>query len=107
MNQRTPEELTEIAKKIHSGSIFSSMAVHPNDTHMLGMIFMPLLFAGDELREVWKKDPPHLVFAEMKDAMPRGINGYPCFGSCAFLNEAEFKVVREKLTKIEAAMAAI
>lgn len=107
MKQRTPEELTEIAKKIHSGAIFSSMAVHPNDTHLLGMIFMPLMFAGEELREVWKEDPPHLVFAEMHDAMPRGVNGYPCFSSCAFLNEVEFQVVREKLVKIEEAMAAI
>lgn len=107
MNDRTPEELTEIAKKIHSGAIFSTLSVHANDTHLLGSIFMPLLFAGEELREAWKKEPPHLVFCDMSKAMPRGINGYPCFAECAFLNEREFAFVRDKLKKIEEAMAAI
>jgi hypothetical protein len=107
MTERTPEELTEIAKKIHSGAIFSSMSVHPNDTHLLGSIFMPLLFAGEELREAWKKDTPHLVFCDMSKAMPRGINGYPMFAECAFLSKTEFEFVQDKLKKIEEAMAAI
>lgn len=107
LNSRTPEELTEIAKRMHSGEIFSSAAVRPEDQHMLTSIFLPLMFADDTLRESIAAKPPHLVCAYMSDALPRGINSYPMFSSCFFLDEQELKTVAAKLEKIEQAMRQI
>lgn len=104
---RTDKELTEIAKKIHSGAIFTSASIPANDQHMLGMVFMPLMFADEAMRESFKENPPHLVYAEISKSLPRGINGYPMFGECAFLNEQEWAFVRDKLDKIQQAMQSI
>jgi len=104
---RTDEELTEIAKKIHAGAIFTSASIPADHHHMLGMVFMPLMFADEALQESFKEDPPHLVYAEMSKALPRGVNGYPMFPECAFLNEREWMFVRGKLEEIQQAMQAI
>ena len=40
----------------------------------------------------------------MKDAFPRGINGYPCFGSVAYLTREEAEIFDDYYKKIEKAI---
>ena len=100
---KTPEEIKKIAMDIHLNLIFTDRHVeNPND---LGMVFMPLVFGlpmtDEEVKEIG------MIYEYMSKAGPRSVNGYPCFGSLAFLNHADTKLVMEKLKEINEALKAI
>lgn len=107
MTERTEEELTEIARQLYRGEIFTSAQVRPGDEHMLPMIFMPLTFADETLIKQIEKDKPAVIYAKLSDALPRGINGYPCMPNCSFLSVEEWRTVYAKYEKIKTAMEQI
>lgn len=103
----TNEELTELARQLYRGEIFTSTQVRKEDLSSISMIFLPLAFAADVLRETIANQKPEVVYAKMNDALPRGINGYPMFTSCAFFNKAEWDFVYDKFLAIKKAMESI
>jgi len=96
-----------LAERILKNEIFTDHQVR--DQGLVPSIFMPVAFIGDdpEACGAFKKNPPGMIYAEMKDAAPRSINGYPMFFSCSFLSQkdtervfAVYKAMTEALDSI-------
>jgi len=99
---KTKDELIEIAKGINNNTIFSTFNIHPKDMErMLPMIFIPIMFG------VKLDFEPGMAYAYWEDSLPRGANGYPCFGKVSFLTKEETEIVREKLIEIKEAVKQI
>lgn len=104
---RSAEELTQIAKDLHAGKIWTSG--HCRSRQEVGQVFAILGFldkktAKNVARRVGKKG---MIFEYMDRAMPLGINGMPIFFSFRTLRPCEKAIVDEKLRQIERAMEAI
>ncbi len=84
---RTNKELKELAVGCYRGDVFTSLQVR--DAQDLGMVFMPLMLMNPVQRKDTVENKPFMYYSFMKDAFPTGVNGYPCFGSVAFLNKKE------------------
>lgn len=102
---RTRNELKQLAKDIHAGSVFTDRNVRPGDQErMLSMIFMPLIFLDEETIEKWKEDPPGMFYEYIEKAMPTGVNGYPMFMSMSYLTKKEAEIVVEYYEKVDEAL---
>lgn len=87
---KTPKELKEIAVGIVEGNIFSSLSIPPGEAdNLIHLIFMPLIFLTDEQREELIAKKPAVIFAHLKDAGPRAVNGYPIFMNMEVLGREE------------------
>ena len=77
----------------------------PNNLTM--SIFMPLVFMSkkniseEELANVGQ------IIGDVKDTFKMGVNGYPIFHSCRFIHKEDWKLIREKVRRMEKAMARI
>ena len=90
------KDLSQIARDINDGTIFSTLNIPPGQvSNNLASIFLPIMFGGAPKFEVG------LVYAYMKESLPRGANGFPSFGIAYFLTVDEADEVREKLTKLK------
>jgi len=78
-----------LAERILKNEIFTDHHVREQD--LVPRIFMTVAFIGNdpEACGAFKKNPPGMIYAEMKDAAPRSINGYPMFFSCSFLSQKD------------------
>ena len=101
------DAVKNLAERILKNEIFTDHQVRDQD--LVPSIFMPLAFMGDdpEMCGALKKNPPGMIYAEMKDAAPRSINGYPMFFSCSFLSQedtervhAKWKAMRDALDSV-------
>lgn len=98
---QSPERLAEIAADIHKGLIFTDRhCPTPND---VCNVFMILLLMEKKDFEELKVNPPGLIYEYYAKAMPRSINGLPCFFSCHFLNQADTDKVVHLVTLHEEA----
>jgi len=97
--RRTNNELKELAVGCYRGDIFTSFQIH--EPNMLGTVFMPLALMNPAQRKDTYASKPHMYYAPMKDQFPTGINGYPCFGSVAYLNRNDSKRFMTYYRKIE------
>ena len=78
-------EIKKISNGIVQGDIFTDRQV--KSEHVLPMVFMPLIFLEDEDRKKFLADPPAMVYAYMKDAGPRSLNGNPIFMACSMIQD--------------------
>jgi len=87
----TPEELKELARRILNKEVFGTWDIAPHDfDNYVKLIFLPIAFGAE---------PPtnrFAAFAPYDEALPRGVGGYPCFGSVQFITEEDYG----KLVKI-------
>ena len=97
--RRTNNELKELAVGCYRGDIFTSFQIH--EPNMLGTVFMPLALMNPAQRKDTYASKPHMYYAPMKDQFPTGINGYPCFGSVAYLNRNDSKRFMTYYRKME------
>ncbi|MCH7911026.1 MAG: hypothetical protein IIB38_15605 [Candidatus Hydrogenedentes bacterium] len=67
------------------------MRRYVREQDLVPSIFMTVAFIGNDPKAcgAFKKNPPGMIYAEMKDAAPRSINGYPMFFSCSFLSQKD------------------
>ena len=94
--------LKELAQQVYRGEVFTSFQIHdPND---IPTVFMPLMLMTPDMGQGMPQDKPWRFYAEMKDRFPSGINGYPCFGSVAYLNREEAEIFDDYYKKIEKAI---
>lgn len=102
---KTDEELKQIAVDLFSGKIFTDRHVrNPKD---LGMVFMLLVFTGDDFKQELLDDPPGMIYEYLSEAGPRSVNGMPTFFSMRMLNEADTKRMFTIYERVKAAMEAI
>lgn len=104
---RTNETLKEIALGLYKGEIFTSMQVPEHETHLLPVIFMPLMaMSTEDLKS--REEVPYVVFSHMKHTLgSRGINGFPIFSACEFLTKEEFDIVAKYHKEITEKVKAI
>jgi hypothetical protein len=99
---RLPKDrINELALGIHHGTIYTDHQL--NNPEMTGMVFMPLLFMKEPERKKLLAHPPALIYAHMKDAFPRSVNGHPMFGAIGFVWKADLKLIAAKLDKLKLA----
>jgi hypothetical protein len=108
----TDDEVKEFALGIYRNEIFTEYHVRESDkANLLGMIFLPLalgMFSDDpETLGAMEKNPPGMCYARYHDShgrsqtLPRNINGYPIFASCAFLSREDTDRVNDKYNQIK------
>lgn len=102
---RTEEEMTQIAKDIWSGKIFTSS--HITEKSIIYQVFQSLIFLSPEAIDDLKARDVQLFFEYLSEAGPRAINGYPIFLSCSFLTGEELKFVNNKYQEIVKVMGEI
>lgn len=101
------EKISEIAKGIVANEVFISWQISERDQHMLGMIFMPLMFMDELTTKQMQNNKITHLWAKMNTAGPRGINGYPIFSGMGMLNQDDARRIHEKVVKIEKLLADI
>ena len=99
---KSKQFLKELAQQVYRGEVFTSFQIHdPND---IPSVFMPLMLMSPDMGQGMHQDKPCMFYADMKDRFPSGINGYPCFGSVAYLNREEAEIFDDYYKKIEKAI---
>tara|TARA_B100001093_G_C26316343_1_gene795748 strand:+ start:54 stop:440 length:387 start_codon:yes stop_codon:yes gene_type:complete len=94
--------LKELAQQVYRGEVFTSFQIqNPQD---IASVFMPLMLMSPDMGQGMYQDKPCMFYANMKDRFPTGINGYPCFGSVAYLNSKEAEIFDNYYKKIEKAI---
>ena len=101
----TNEEAAQLAKDIYSGHVFTDRHVTPPQD--LSLVFMVLVFTPPEEIEKIKANPPGLTYEYMDKALPRSINGMPCFMSCHMIDKESARLVAAKYDAVVDAMEAI
>jgi hypothetical protein len=94
------EKIKEIAKGMYRNEIFTSMQIPEYDQHLLQSIFMPLIFLDTLSIKQMELDEICGFYANMSDAAPGSINGYPCFFSLNILNREDITKILEEYKKI-------
>lgn len=101
MENRTPEELKQIAVDLFHGKIFTDRHCRrPEDIMMVFMVFA--LMASKDMKK-FQDDPPGMIFEYLDKAGPRSINGMPGFFSCQMLSQDDTKTVLDLYKKLEEA----
>ncbi len=101
LKKLTDDEVNTLAEEIYRGRVFTSGHIRQEDQMMLPSIFIPLIFAGEKLKEVLLKDAPGMIYEHLSEAGPRSINGYPVFFSMHIISHEDAKTVLEKVKRIK------
>lgn len=96
----TDEEVNDFAKRIYRNEIFTSWMIRKGDEHLLECIFMPLIFLDDVTSKQLQADQITHFWAEMSEAGPRSINGYPIFMGMGTLTQGDAERIHAKYLAI-------
>lgn len=96
---KEPGEIIKIARGIYEGRIFCDLHIDQHSQHLLGSIFMPLLFGA--LSHYENPEDIGMLYESLDKAGPRSINGYPVFSSMGVLNKADAQRVLDTIKHIE------
>jgi hypothetical protein len=101
---KTDDEIKELAKALYRGEIFTSLQVPEHSMHLLTSIFMPLAFLDVAQRRQLIENGAYCFYANMSDAGPRAINGFPIFFSLKYLNKEDSLRLLNKYDAIKKAL---
>lgn len=96
----TDEEVNEFAKRIYRNEVFTSWMIHKGEEHLIDCIFMPLIFMDDVTRKQLQAEKITHFWAEMSEAGPRSINGYPIFMGMGTLTQSDSERIHAKFLAI-------
>jgi hypothetical protein len=100
---KTDEEVKQLALDIYKNKIFIATMIKPNQLReMIPMVFMPLMFMETKVFNELK-DMGAIPYEYYDEAMPRSINGFPCFMSMNILSGDDYHRVLAKLNEIREA----
>ena len=99
---KSKQFLKELAQQVYRGEVFTSFQIQ--NPHDIASVFMPLMLMSPDMSQGMYQDKPCMFYSYMKDQFPTGINGYPCFGSVAYLNSKEAEIFDDYYKKIEKAI---
>lgn len=99
----TDEELSQLAKDIHAGRVFTSL--YCSRPELLRSIFMPIAFgSGPGIFDDCGGNPG-MLYEYLDRAGPMAINGYPMFFSVQWLTQEEVRMVMAKVEQINKLLA--
>ncbi len=104
---KSNEELKEIALGMMGGSIFSSDHLLENEADLIGMVFMGVTLLEPIHREKMRSDNITFFYQDMNEALPRAINGRPCFMNFKMLNQADRERMHAIRERLQAAIEAV
>lgn len=89
------EALAQFIQDSIDEKTFTAHHVRESDPHLLGAIFLPLLFMeiGEQARQIGT------VWADMKKASERGINGYPVFFECHLMHIDDWQIASKEILR--------
>ena len=99
--RKCDDVIKELALNLYKNEIFTSLQVREQDVHLLSSIFMPLIFMDDLTRKALILNGAYCFYAEMKEAAPRLVNGYPMFFSMLYLDQNDTKRMLVKYEEIK------
>ncbi len=105
--RKTDLEIANLALGIFQNRIFTSLQVAPEDQSLIKTIFMPLAFLDAESAKRMHDENVSLIYANMSDAGPRSLNGYPCFMEANWLNREDAGRVLDRYKAICAAVQGV
>jgi hypothetical protein len=96
-------EIKKFVLDFMAGDVFTDF--HVTDKNLLPMVFMPLAMGGYESFSEKARSEIGCVYARFSDGtFPRSINGYPIFGSCAFMHKDDWARAHAAITKARDAL---
>lgn len=104
---RTREELKDLAFKLYRNEIFTSLQFQEGDLQLAPQVFMPLALMSRKAIDKLINNGVSVLYAEVRDATGRTVNGYPIFRSLSYLTQDEARVVLEYHEKIKKALDGI
>lgn len=99
----TDKQIKDLAKRIYKGEVFTSYTKGMT-THLLPMVFMPLVFLSDETKQEMIDNEADMLYAPLSAAGPRSINGMPQFYEFNWCSKTDTEKVFEKLEAIREAV---
>lgn len=94
----TDAEVKDLARRVYRNEVFTSDQVDPPD--MIPNVFMVFALMKPEDQEELIEKRASLLYAKMKDAGPRSVNGLPVFFSMSWLNETDHWRFRDAYREI-------
>ena len=82
----SPEEFKKFVRNVLDNKVF--LHVQIDNPSLLGMVFMPIGLGGFGQLDV---DTIGMIYEFYDQAMPRSVNGYPCFATCRFINKTDWE----------------
>jgi hypothetical protein len=96
--RKSDDEIAALAKRVYRNEVFVSwMMRQPSD---LPLVFMPLLLIDDATRRQMIDDDIRFFYEDYDKALPRGINGNPCFASMRILSGVDGDRLHAKVQEI-------
>lgn len=105
MNERTGDELKQIAIDLHHGKIYCDQHIPQGES--IATAFMVLAFMDAPAIQQLQDDPPGMIYEYLDKAGPRSVNGMPCFFSMQMLSQSDAKIVCDTANKIRDAERAM
>lgn len=99
----TDEEISDLAKKIYRGEIFTSYN-EGMTANLLPLVFMPLVFMSEEYKNKMIDGNVDMLYAPMGTAGPTCVNGFPVFFEFNWCSREETDKVFEKVEAIKNAV---
>ena len=103
----TPEEIKKLATDTFKEKVFYSTMIREIDEHLLGSIFMPVIFMDKNQIDTLQKDRVSAFYEYMDKALPRCINGYPMFPSMRTITVDDLVEVQLMVKKLTDATDAV
>lgn len=100
--EMTEEAVTKLARELVTNLVFMSDQLRSGRDVMTA--FMVLNFANKGLLNQWKRRGITHVYEYYSKALPRSINGMPCFTSCYPINATDYKRVRARELEMRRAL---
>lgn len=91
--EKSYADLKQIAVDMAENKIFSNLHINRLDYRSMIIVFMPLIFIDDKCRKDLVDREIVFVYEYYEEAMPRGVNGMPCFGSMRMLTKSEYETM--------------
>lgn len=89
----TDDQIRQFVNDLCEDRIFTDRHLHPRDSNLLSMIFMPLALGlfKDHSKEEIEKLQIGGFWEYYEKAGPRSINGYPIFFSCHIIGQKDLE----------------
>lgn len=103
----TSEEISQLAKDIHAGRVFTNYHIRGHLREMVGSVFMPIVLGA--FQDVSEEDKSNIgmIYEYMDRAGPLSVNGMPTFFSLQLCSKEDTYLVWEKVKKIEEILSAV
>jgi len=104
---RSEQELRQIAIDFQENKIFCSQHIHPNERDsMIPSVFMVINFMDADARKKLIDENVVVFFEYLTEAGPMSVNGYPIFFSMRSFTSSEWKTILPMIEELQTAKEA-